>query len=185
MKIKPRKKFTMDVIDKTTLEVMYVDKLMRVQEIADAYGKTRQRIWQLLKQYGLHNGSRVVRDCMNPECGKSFKVVRSRARVGSDKYCKDSCYYEHKGSLGYEPSRQGQRIGRGIIEGYLGFKLPVGFIVHHEDGNQGHNELDNLWVFRSQSEHIKYHHAKRKGEGVLPYKELWELPGKIDEWLLF
>ena len=32
-------------------------------------------------------------------------------------------------------------------------------------------------------EHMKYHHAKRDGSAELPYKELSELPAKIEEWL--
>lgn len=178
---KKRKRWTRDVIDRQTLEVLYLEKCLHVQHIADLYGKTRQRIWQLLKKYGIHNNSRVIRTCLF--CGKSFPVVRSRVRDGLAKYCNENCLTEHKRSLGYEPSKQGQRIGRKVIEDWLGFKLPVGFIVHHEDGNQGHNGPENLFVFPCGAEHTKYHHAKRNGNGVLPYQEMNELPGKIDEWL--
>lgn len=176
-----RKQFTRDIIPKETLDYWYTEKSLPIQKIADMFGKHRVRIWQLLTGYGIHNKSRVVRECLN--CGKSFQVVRSRVREGGGKYCQDKCYYEHKQSLGYDPSRQGQRIGRKVIEAYLGLTLPIGFIVHHEDGDQSHNEIENLWVFPDNSSHVSYHHAKRNGNGMLPYAKLWELPGKIEEWV--
>lgn len=176
-----RKIFNRSGVDKTTLEYMYIDLVLPIQAIADKCGKTRQRVWQLLKEYGLHNKNRIARKCIG--CGVNFEVVRSRVRIGGGKYHSEQCYHDHRASLGYDPSRQGQRIGRKVIEDYLGFALPIGFIVHHEDGNQSHNEIENLWVFPSQSEHLKYHHAKRAGNGALPYQELWELPSKIEEWL--
>ena len=179
--MKKRKEFNMSKIDTVTLDVMYNEKLLRINEIAYITGKTRQRIWQLLKEYGLHNKSRVVRCCLN--CGKSFEVVRSRARSGSDKYCKEQCYFDHKASFNYIPDRQGQRIGRKVIEDWLGHSLPEGFIVHHEDGDQSNNGIDNLIVFPSNSEHIKYHHAKRNYNAIKPYDKLYDLPIKIDEWI--
>jgi hypothetical protein len=178
---KMRKRFKREVIDRATLEVLYVDKVMGVQAIADLYGKTRQRIWQLLKEYGIHQEVRTEK-CLY--CGVEFKVNRARIRNGGGKYCSDDHYFTHKREAGgYEPSRQGQRLSVKAIEDWLGFKLPVGFIVHHEDGNQGNTELTNLFVFPSNAEHLKYHHAKRNGNGVLPYRDISELPGKMDEWM--
>lgn len=176
------KKSTRDGIDKQTLEYMYVDLVMPVGKIAEKCGKTRQTVWGYLKKYGLHKQSRVVRECLY--CKKGFKVVRSRVRAGGGKYCSEKCYFEHKREVGdYQPWRQGQRRSRQMIENWLGFSLPVDYVVHHEDGDCRNCEFENLWVFPSQGEHLKYHHAKREGGGELPYGELWELPGKIEEWL--
>ena len=176
-----RRQFTMDVIAEDTLYYLYVDLVLPVQEIADKLGKTRVRIWQLIHEYPWYEKGRITKECLN--CKNKFKPERSRVRRGHGKYCSDKCYYEHKASAGYNPSRQGQRIARKIIEAYLGFQLPIGFIVHHEDGDQSKNFLENLFVFPDNASHIAYHHAKRNGTGELPYQELWELPGKIDEWL--
>ena len=181
--VKANKQFTRDVIEKETLRYFYDDLLMSPQQIGEKFNKTRQRIWQLLVQYGLYDDQRVVRVCV--KCKESFRVVRSRARNTPAKYCGEKCYHEHRQEVGgHSPSRVGRRRGRKIIEGWLGFKLPVAFVVHHEDGNELHNEPENLFVFPSQSEHLKYHHAKRDGTAELPYQETWELPGKIEEWLL-
>lgn len=178
-----RKQFTKDIIDKETLKYFYDDLLMSPQMIGEKFNKTRQRIWQLLNKYKLYDNQRVTRVCV--KCKKSFRVVRSRARSFPPKYCSDTCYHEHRQEVGnYNPSRQGQRIGRKVIEDWLGFKLPVGFVIHHEDGNTVNNEPENVFVFPSQSAHMTYHHAKRNGGAELPYQKMWELPGMIEEWLL-
>ncbi|KKM85266.1 hypothetical protein LCGC14_1290710 [marine sediment metagenome] len=179
--MKKRKQFNMSKIDTVTLDYLYNVKLYRINEISLITGKTRQRIWQLLKEYGIHNNSRVTREC--EYCHERFEVVRSRARRGSGKYCSDDHYHEHRRSLGYEPDKQGQRKGRQVIESWLGHPLPVKMIVHYEDGDQVNNDISNLWVFPSNAEHIRYHHAKRNGKGKLPYQELWQLPNMIEEWV--
>lgn len=180
---KKRKQFTKDMIDKETLRYFYDDLLMSPQMIGEKFNKTRQRIWQLLNEYGLYDDQRVVRVCV--KCKESFRVIRSRVRNTPAKYCSDTCYHKHRQEVGgHNPSRVGRRRGREVIEDWLGFKLPVDFIVHHEDGNELNNEPDNVFVFPSQSAHMKYHHAKRNGGVELPYKKMWELPGKIEEWLL-
>lgn len=170
-----RKKFNMSGIDTVTLEVLYLDKCLRISEIASITGKTRQRVWQVLKQTGLHNKSRVVRQCLY--CGKSFEVVRSKVRNGIGKYCNNEHYHAHREQVNdYKPWRQGQRKSRAVIEAWLGFTLPTGFVVHHEDGNQTNVSLGNLWVFKSNADHLAYHHAKRHGNAVLPYKDIVDLP---------
>lgn len=183
MTIKNRKKFTMDVIDKETLRYFYEDQLMSPRKIGEKFNKTRVRIWQLLKKYGLHNGRRVVRVCV--KCKEPFKVVRIKVRTFPSEYCTDGCYYDHCQEVsGQNPSKVGQERARKVIEEWLGFKLPDAFVVHHEDENELNNEPGNLFVFPSQSEHMKYHHAKRDGNAELPYKKMYELYGKIEEWLM-
>lgn len=44
----------------------------------------------------------------------------------------------------------------------LGRPLTKSEVVHHIDGNHLNNHPDNLWVFPSQSEHVKYHALKIK-----------------------
>jgi len=183
--MKKRKCFNMSGIDKATLWVLYVDKAYRINEIATITGKTRQRVWQLLKDYGMWNEgrNRIRKVCLY--CNKEFQVVKSRVKRDSGKYCNDKCYFEHKASFGHNPSRQGQRIARRTIELWLGHPLPEGFIVHHEDSDCTNNDINNLLVFPNGSEHVKYHHAKRNGTATKPYQELWELPDKIEEWVKY
>lgn len=46
-----------------------------------------------------------------------------------------------------------------VAERKLGRMLKSGEVVHHVDGNKKNNNPDNLMVFASDSDHIKYHHG--------------------------
>ena len=186
---KPRKSFTR-VCSKEgkderaqVVEIMLMDHHKRMDEVAEKFGVTRQTIWSICKKNGIDPYRPIKRIC--EYCEGEFETTRALIRKGHGLYCNDKCYHNHRNEVGdYQPWRQGQRLARKAIEDWLGEPLPEGFIVHHEDGNHKNWDTSNLFVFPSQSEHIKYHHAKRDGGAELPYKELWELPGKIEGWLL-
>ena len=181
--LKPRKSWTRDKVDYNTLHAMYLDKNMSINEIARRINRTRARVWQILKEYGLHIKYRKQMDSVCAYCNKSFKVWLSVVNNGRGKYCCNEHYYEHKRAVSdYQPHRQGQRTARKRIEDWLGHKLPGHCIIHHEDGNHDHNEFNNIFVFPSHSDHLKYHHAKRHGKVVLPYREISELPDKLKAW---
>jgi len=167
--------------DVKTIEFMLMEKHMRMDEVASKIGVSRQRIWQICKKHGINQYRPIERTCVY--CEEKFTATRAQVRRGYALYCSENCYFTHRREIGdYIPRRHGQRIGRKKIEEWLGFPLPDGYIIHHEDGNQNNNDFKNLFVFRSHSDHLKYHHAKRHGEAQLPYKELWELPFIIAEW---
>ncbi len=42
----------------------------------------------------------------------------------------------------------------------IGRRLRAGEVVHHRNGNRSDNRPSNLWVFRNQSEHAKFHYRK-------------------------
>lgn len=46
---------------------------------------------------------------------------------------------------------------RYLMEKIIGRKLNKGEIVHHIDGNPKNNNLNNLKLFKNNSEHIKFH----------------------------
>jgi hypothetical protein len=46
---------------------------------------------------------------------------------------------------------------RFIMECKIGRYLKKEEIVHHIDGNKSNNDINNLMLFKNQSEHIKYH----------------------------
>ena len=160
--------------DIPALEIMLLDRHMRVSEVAAKVGVTRQRIWQICKEHGIQIHRPIIKICMN--CDNEFTTTRSVARYAAH-YCSKLCYFSHKADISdYQPSKQGQRAGRRVIEKWLGEPLPAGCIVHHEDGNCMNNKLWNLYVFRSHADHIMYHHAKRHGNAVLPYARIHDLP---------
>ncbi len=167
--------------DIQVIEILLLDKHMHISEVAKRFKVTRQRIWQICKKHNIIIHRAIKRICFH--CGNEFTAKRSRVRNGGALYCQESCYFNHKREVGdYQPRRQGQRIGRKKIEDWLGSSLPDGCIVHHEDGNQNKNEFKNIFIFPSNIAHLKYHHAKRHNNAVLPYKEMWELPDKLAEW---
>lgn len=51
----------------------------------------------------------------------------------------------------------GRHTHRVVAEEKIGRPLRSGEIVHHIDGNKRNNSPDNLIVFSSQSEHLKWH----------------------------
>lgn len=50
-----------------------------------------------------------------------------------------------------------------IVEDVIGFPLPEGSVFHHIDGNGMNNKLNNLMIFKSSADHLKYHAKIRKG----------------------
>lgn len=53
--------------------------------------------------------------------------------------------------------RYGRHEHRVVAEEILGRKLRPGETVHHMDGNKRNNKPENIRIFRSQSEHAKFH----------------------------
>ena len=165
------------------IEIMLMDQHKSSVEVAEKLGITRQRVWQIRKAHGINPHRPIERECQC--CGKTFHATRVKIRNGGGQYCSVSCYHkDRKDASNYMPCKYGLQKSRELIEEFLGFPLPDGFVIHHEDGNHRNWSFGNIYVFPSSSAHTKYHHAKRKGKGVLPYKSFRELPGKIEEWLM-
>lgn len=178
-------KATNDLERLQIIEIMLMDQHKSPVEVAEKLGISRQRVWQIRKAAGINPHRKIDRVCANPECDNKFQSTRVKIRNGGGQYCGTPCYHTHrKGASNYLPCKYGLQKSRELIEEFLGFPLPDGFVVHHEDGNHRNWSFSNIYVFPSSSEHTKYHHTKRKGEGVLPYKSFRELPGKIEEWLM-
>lgn len=59
----------------------------------------------------------------------------------------------------------GRHTHRIIAEQKIGRPLKLGEVVHHIDGNIRNNDPDNLMVFRSQKEHVKWHAENDKKWG--------------------
>ena len=49
-----------------------------------------------------------------------------------------------------------------VAERKLGRKLKDGEVVHHEDENRLNNSIDNIFVFKSQSDHARYHQTGKR-----------------------
>ena len=79
---------------------------------------------------------------MNPVTKEKIRNARIGTGVGQS-YAKLYGRHEH----------------RVVAERILGRKLRKGEVVHHLDFNPRNNSPENLMIFRSQSEHAKYHAA--------------------------
>lgn len=84
-------------------------------------------------------------------------------------YCSDTCYFAAIHNPKYFQWRHGQRMARAAINA-AGFALQPRNIVHHVDGDNRNNSLDNLWVFANHADHMRYH---RLGYIQLDSEPLW------------
>jgi len=61
---------------------------------------------------------------------------------------------DHKYSKGKKGWLQEHRI---VVENFLKRRLKEGECVHHLDENKKNNKIENLMIFKSHSEHSKFH----------------------------
>lgn len=121
--------------------------------------------------------NQIVTTC--ERCGK--KVIKPPSKKSDRNFCSRQCLMKtlneelnksrmtpevrkklRKALLGtgegksYEKT-YGVHTHRVIAEKKLGRSLREGEVVHHIDGNKRNNHPDNLMVFKSQREHVKWH----------------------------
>ena len=77
-----------------------------------------------------------------------------------------------KGAQKSYPKVYGVHEHRLVAEEKLGRKLRMGEVVHHIDRNKRNNAPENLEVFKSQADHVKWHscndHNTSDTEEVMP-----------------
>lgn len=56
----------------------------------------------------------------------------------------------------------GRHVHRIVAEEILGRPLQKGEVVHHIDNNPHNNSKENLMIFSSQAEHVKWHAAHKR-----------------------
>jgi hypothetical protein len=151
-----------NLISKEELEDLYLNRHLTCEEIGRLYGRTRARISQFLKLYGIDTSKAEKFNITCPQCGKEFETYRKHFNSTGIRYCSAQCYHLHRSSISdYSPSRQGQRTARAVMASHLHRDLFDSEVVHHMDGNCDNNDIDNLVLFISQAEHLRFHHQMR------------------------
>lgn len=86
------------------------------------------------------------------------------------KFYKDMKIFDHDGyeEVYFPTHPNASSIGtifvhRLVAEDFLGRYLLPQECVHHIDGIKNHNNINNLWIFKTTSDHIKYHTAIKNG----------------------
>jgi hypothetical protein len=123
-------------------------------------------------------------------CGKEIVVMRSRLSRNKNNFCSKKCFWKHeeKSKIGEKYHWKGGRyLSRGyyliykkehpncnsdgyvlehrlMVEGKIGRYLEKNEVVHHIDGNKKNNDISNLMLFKSNSEHIKHHQLIKKNK---------------------
>jgi len=147
----------------------YTIDLVRMQELAEKHGRSRQGIWKVLRRNGVNPAdyAYIKMKCLN--CGKHFErrrcKVRNAGKLAHKKrnFCSVKCYYSYinrEQGGEYKSSRQGNRIANKVVRDYIlenNIPPPYGYIVHHVDRNCHNNDITNLMTFKDHSDHMKYH----------------------------
>lgn len=65
--------------------------------------------------------------------------------------------YEKYWTIDIDGNRVFKEVHRDLMEKKLGRKLLSSEVVHHIDGNKRNNDINNLLVFRTFGDHVRYH----------------------------
>ena len=141
------------------LVVLYTVKHLTMEEIGRLVGMTRQGVMKRLHKAGItrQDGESVM--CVCAYCGKETIKLRSYVRGTAQSYCCAEHYYASRENPDYHQWRQGGRLARAIVAQH--YLLTRDEVVHHIDGNQRHNDLNNLEVYASQADHLAVHHGRQ------------------------
>lgn len=130
--------------------------------------------------------NRVTKTCLY--CDEEFEVKKSDDLLGA-KYCSRKCKDSHRSAIysrencprwhgGRSTIKSGYILRffpdhpfsnvrgyvyehRLVMEEHLGRYLDKKEVVHHINGNNTDNSIDNLQLFINNSEHIKFHKMRR------------------------
>ena len=154
----PNKVKTQDVV------AMYTKEHLTLREIAGKIKVSHTAIWNHLKKAGINReaGTWVQTECAF--CGNPVLKRRQKFRNHPRTFCNSNCYLASRENPNYKPWRHGSRLAVAIVSQW--FKIPPDAIVHHKDSDQRHNDLANLAVFTSQSDHMKHHHGRTKVDPI-------------------
>ncbi len=100
-------------------------------------------------------------------CGKTVYRRFGEQDRGTRKlqFCSRKCYMERRKEtmkITVYPKSGACHIHRIVAEKLIGRELKAGEVVHHIDGDKHNAAPANLFVFKSQSDHVAYHMRRSK-----------------------
>ena len=139
---------------------LFINQRLTYRQIGRLEGISAPAICKILRRLGVsaREGTWVQLTC--PVCGSAFERGRAAVRATKTPTCSPACYYARRKNPATVLWRHGQRLARARVR-RAGFSLTVAQVVHHVNGDDRDNRLANLWVFASQSDHMKHHHGRQ------------------------
>lgn len=133
---------------------------LSMADICARAGITRQAVSKRLEALGIPRTRRAGRiPAICQHCGNPYLARRTSRLVSTShqRMCSKACYYASRSNPAFIENRAAGHHARLKVAHH--FALAPSNVVHHEDANQTNNDIPNLRVFASQSEHLKYHRA--------------------------
>jgi hypothetical protein len=114
-------------------------------------------------------------------CHERYEKPRSHIRGTNGGYCSVQCFHASRSICGaFSPLGDSvarinveletanrvtdRQLGRRAVAALqaAGVRLKQGEVVHHRDGDRRNFDINNLQVFKSQAEHMQFHHSIRQ-----------------------
>lgn len=185
---------TPPLVDKKTLELLYIQKGMAMNKIAKALGISVGSVYNYMRRFRIQSRNELTPEqkramgmanvgnkyCLGKTRSRETRVKISEARKGSFK--KSSLYGAHtkKRRDGYIyvycPNHPFCSAEGYVMEHRLAMERKIGRyledyeVVHHKNGNRADNRLENLELM-TKKDHARYHMIERyKTKGVMTYQ---------------
>lgn len=147
---------------------LYINKHLSTRKIADIYSCSKCTVIAYMKKVGI-----PLREAHDLLCYESRKKAYSNYGI-------DSSGYVLIGINGKQI-----REHRYIMEQFLGRALNTDEHVHHIDLNKTNNDINNLFLFPSNTLHHLYHSYIENNNYISPQEFLEEYRDIYDEFLSF
>lgn len=155
------------IVNEQAIDLWHKD-MYSLQMIGDYFGVTRQAVKKYLNKQGVDTSkAATAREVVCDYCGKAFKKPRAYARARRKNYCCPEHYYAVLANPDYVNSTWGRRKSRDMVR-RCGFLLAPEHVVHHKDSNQKNDDSNNLLVFASNADHMRWHRLGGPDSGVSP-----------------
>lgn len=154
-----------DPTRKASIISLYTVSHLSADAIGKLYDVSGRHVNRLMARWGVPTTAGEWVDVTCYQCGKEHKKARAQWRKHVRHFCSDDCYfkarkngYARPGELRpYVRSSYGTKLARATVKRF--FNLQRGQVVHHHDRDNLNNAPDNLAVFASQADHMRYHHG--------------------------